>query len=49
MPLVDGACRKQGSKRGAGRERVQFEDFAVPESLPQEDTLAVNEALQKLA
>ena len=48
MPLVDGACRKQGSKRG-GRERVQFEGLAVPESLPQEDILAVHEALQKLA
>jgi RNA polymerase sigma factor (TIGR02999 family) len=47
--LVDSARRKQSTKRGEGRQRVELEDLAAPESLPEEDILAINEALEKLA
>ena len=47
--LVDSARRKQSPKHGQGRERVELDDVAMPESLSQENILAVNEALEKLA
>jgi RNA polymerase sigma factor (TIGR02999 family) len=44
--LIDNARRKQTQKRGGGRRRQPLEAVAAPE--PDEDLLALNEALQKL-
>ena len=45
--LIDGARRKQTQKRGGGLHRQQLEAVAAPE--PDEELLALDEALQKLA
>lgn len=45
--LIDNARRKQAEKHGGGRRREVLEDLAGPE--PDDDLLAVDEALQKLA
>ena len=45
--LIDNARRKQSEKHGGGRRRDVLEDMAGPE--PNNDLLAVDEALQKLA
>ena len=47
--LIDNARRKRSLKRGGGLVRLQLEDLqpCLPE--PQEDVLALDEALQKLA
>jgi RNA polymerase sigma factor (TIGR02999 family) len=45
--LIDNARRKQTQKRGGGRQRQPLEAVAAPE--PDEELLALDEALQKLA
>src|SRR5256885_10435092 len=45
--LIDHARRKRAKKRGGGMEREQLDAVAAPE--PDEDLLAVDEALEKLA
>jgi len=45
--LIDNARRKQTQKRGSGRQRQPLEAVAAPE--PDEELLALDEALQKLA
>jgi RNA polymerase sigma factor (TIGR02999 family) len=45
--LIDNARRKRSGKRGGGRERVPLENLVVPS--PDDDLLALNEALEKLA
>jgi RNA polymerase sigma factor (TIGR02999 family) len=45
--LIDNARRKQTEKHGGGRRRDALEDMAGP--APNDDLLAVDEALQKLA
>jgi RNA polymerase sigma factor (TIGR02999 family) len=45
--LIDNARRKLSQKHGGGREREELDAIAGPE--PDEDLLALDEALQKLA
>jgi RNA polymerase sigma factor (TIGR02999 family) len=45
--LIDNARRKKAQKRGGGRGRLELEGVAGPE--PDEDLLALDEALEKLA
>lgn len=45
--LIDNARRKRARKRGGGLERQQLDAVAAPE--PDEDLLALDEALEKLA
>jgi RNA polymerase sigma factor (TIGR02999 family) len=45
--LIDNARRKLSQKRGGGREREELDAIVGPE--PDEDLLALDEALQKLA
>jgi RNA polymerase sigma factor (TIGR02999 family) len=45
--LTDNARRKQTARRGRGRKRVPLDDVAAP--LPDEELLALDEALDKLA
>jgi RNA polymerase sigma factor (TIGR02999 family) len=45
--LIDNARRKQAQKRGGGLQRHPLEAVAAPE--PDEELLALDEALQKLA
>jgi RNA polymerase sigma factor (TIGR02999 family) len=45
--LIDNARRKRSQKRGGGLRRQQLEAVAAPE--PDEDLLALDEALEKLA
>jgi RNA polymerase sigma factor (TIGR02999 family) len=45
--LIDNARRKQTQKRGGSRQRQPLEAVAAPE--PDEELLALDEALQKLA
>jgi RNA polymerase sigma factor (TIGR02999 family) len=45
--LIDNARRKRSQKRGGGRQRQPLDAVAAPE--PDEDLLALDEALKKLA
>ena len=47
--LVDRARRRQAAKRGAGAQRVDAEEVDIPAPAPDEQLLAVNEALAKFA
>jgi RNA polymerase sigma factor (TIGR02999 family) len=47
--LVDNARRKRSLKRGGQFSRIDLDAVAADKSLPDEDLLAVNEALEKLA
>ena len=47
--LVDRARRRQAAKRGAGAERADAPDVELPVPAPDEQLLAVNEAVEKLA
>ena len=47
--LIDNARRKQSLKRGGGRARVDLDESQLGLREPQEDLLALDEALQKLA
>jgi RNA polymerase sigma factor (TIGR02999 family) len=47
--LVESARRKQSLKRGAGVRRTTLDDVAVECEVPQDDLLALDEALAKLA
>jgi RNA polymerase sigma factor (TIGR02999 family) len=47
--LVDNARRKRSLKRGGQFNRIDLDAVAANETLPDEDLLAVNEALEKLA
>jgi RNA polymerase sigma factor (sigma-70 family) len=45
--LIDNARKRKTQKRGGGRQRAQLDELAAPE--PDQDLLALDEALQKLA
>ena len=47
--LVDRARRRQAAKRGAGAQRVDAEEADIPAPAPDEQLLAINEALAKFA
>ena len=49
--LVENARRKKSLKHGGNRQRVELDEGAVlaPESIPPDDLLALDEALEKLA
>ena len=47
--LIECARRKLRLKRGAGAERVDFEEIDIPLPMPGEELLAMNEALDRLA
>src|SRR6516225_7723428 len=47
--LVDNARRKQSSKHGGGRQRLDLDDFAGATSERSDDVLAIDEALAGLA
>jgi len=47
--LIDNARRKQRQKHGGGLERVDVEEIQLPESLPSDRLLALDEALTELA
>jgi RNA polymerase sigma factor (TIGR02999 family) len=46
--LVDRARRKASVKHGGGRSRVALDDADLPIELPNEDMLALDEALTRL-
>jgi RNA polymerase sigma factor (TIGR02999 family) len=47
--LVDSARRKKRVKRGGDRQRVDLKEHDVPVELPEDDILALDEALPRLA
>ena len=47
--LVDRARRRQAAKRGAGAERLDADELNIPAPAPDDQLLAVNEALAKFA
>jgi len=47
--LVDHARRRQAAKRGAGAERIEPDAVDIPAPAPDDQLLAVNEALAKFA
>ena len=47
--LVDNARRKRAQRRGGGRERVELPEIACAVAQNEDQILAVNEALEKLA
>ena len=47
--LVDNARRKRADRHGGGRERTDLPEIACPEAENEDQILAVNDALQKLA
>jgi RNA polymerase sigma factor (TIGR02999 family) len=47
--LVENARRKKRLKRGGQMERVDVDDVEIPSPMPDDDLLALDEALNKLA
>jgi RNA polymerase sigma factor (TIGR02999 family) len=47
--LIDQARRKRRPKHGGGRTRVSLDEALCPQETPDDDLLALDEALQKLA
>ncbi len=47
--LVDRARRRQAAKRGGGGERVDLEEIDLPAPAPDEELLALHEALERFA
>lgn len=47
--LVESARRKRSLKRGAGAQHIEFLDSQVSQTMPSEEMLAVDEALDLLA
>ena len=47
--LVDNARRKRTERHGGGHQRVEIPELACPEAPNEDQLLAVNEALEKLA
>jgi RNA polymerase sigma factor (TIGR02999 family) len=47
--LVENARRKKRQKRGGGRQRVDFDQVELPDVMPCDDLLALDEALEALA
>ena len=47
--LVDRARRRLAAKRGAGAERMDAADLDIPAPAPDDQLLAMNEALEKFA
>jgi RNA polymerase sigma factor (TIGR02999 family) len=47
--LVENARRKNAQRRGGGRQRVELMDIPVEAAAPENQLLAVNEALDKFA
>lgn len=46
--LVENARRKKRLKRGGDRQRVDFEEMQLPAPMPDEELLALDEALHRL-
>jgi len=46
--LVDNARRKARQKRGGGSQRVDIDEVEIAQTVPDEDLLLINEALEKL-
>ena len=47
--LVENSRRKHRVKHGGGLERVELEEVQLPEALPSEQLLALDDALTRLA
>ena len=47
--LVDRARRRLAAKRGAGAERVEIDELDIPAPAPDDQLLALNEALEKFS
>ena len=47
--LIDRARRKQAMRHGGGQQRVDFEGLELPGPMPDDQLLALNDALDKLA
>jgi RNA polymerase sigma factor (TIGR02999 family) len=47
--LVDRARRRLAAKRGAGGARLDFDDWDIPAPAPDDQLLAVNDAVEKFA
>lgn len=47
--LVENARRKKRLKRGGDQERVEFDEIEIPAPMPDEELLALDEALDRLA
>ena len=47
--LVDRARRRLAAKRGAGAERVEIDELDIPAPAPDDQLLAMNEALEKFS
>src|SRR4029079_2720667 len=47
--LIDGARRKLAARHGAGQERVDVTDVEIAAPLPDNEMLAIHEALELLA
>ena len=47
--LIENARRKQAGKHGGDLRRVELDSVDVPETVPSEDILALDEALSRLA
>jgi RNA polymerase sigma factor (TIGR02999 family) len=47
--LIDNARRKQALRHGAGQQRLDFQDLELAAPAPDDQLLAVNDALNKLA
>lgn len=47
--LVDNARRKKAQRHGGGRQRVDLPEIAAPATSPEDELLAVNDALEKFA
>ena len=47
--LIDNARRKRAQRHGGGQERVNLEDIELAAEMPEDDLLALNDALEKLA
>ena len=47
--LIDNARGKRAQRHGGGQERVDVEDIELASEMPEDDLLALNDALEKLA
>ena len=47
--LIDNARRKNAKRHGGGQERVDVMDIQIAEDIPDDELLAMNDALEKLA
>lgn len=47
--LIDRARRRQAARRGAGAERLSFDELELPQAMPDDRLVALSEALDRLA